>query len=426
MRTRILIASLVLAATAACQKKIEPPTAVCDADHPCVDGVPIEHCTNNVLDGDEAQVDCGGSCNACPGGGHCTDSADCPSGMCDPTTQACVCANAGQCGSGVCFNNNCQEPVCNDGVMNGNETGLDCGGGCSLCIMCTSGGECPSGVCGSGGSCAQPRCDDQIQNGTETGVDCGGTCAACGGGGGGGCSMPGDCTSGVCGPGNVCTSPPCQCQAATCTDGVKNGTETDTDCGGGCVGQSPLCEVNEYCTAGTDCIYGSCGVGNSCATPPCQCQAAACTDGVKNGSETDTDCGGSCVGTSPLCDVNELCTAGTDCVFGSCGTNNVCATPPCQCQDPACTDGVKNGSETDTDCGGSCVGTSPLCDVNELCTAGTDCIYGSCGVDNVCGSPPCQCQNPACTDGVKNGSETDTDCGGSCVGQSPLCEIGEG
>lgn len=48
--------------------------------------------------------------------------------------------------------------TCVDGVQNGNETGIDCGGDCDPC----------------------PTCDDGIQNGDEEGVDCGGSeCDAC-------------------------------------------------------------------------------------------------------------------------------------------------------------------------------------------------------------------------------------------------------
>ena len=52
-------------------------------------------------------------------------------------------------------------PTCDDGVQNGNETGVDCGGP-----------DCP----------ACPTCTDGVQNGSETGVDCGGPdCPPCGG-----------------------------------------------------------------------------------------------------------------------------------------------------------------------------------------------------------------------------------------------------
>ena len=44
------------------------------------------------------------------------------------------------------------EPTCTDGIQNGTETGVDCGGPCDPC----------------------PSCTDGIQNGEETGIDCGG------------------------------------------------------------------------------------------------------------------------------------------------------------------------------------------------------------------------------------------------------------
>jgi hypothetical protein len=53
----------------------------------------------------------------------------------------------------------CGPASCTDGIQNGNETGVDCGGP-----------DCP----------ACPTCSDGIQNGDETGVDCGGSsCPAC-------------------------------------------------------------------------------------------------------------------------------------------------------------------------------------------------------------------------------------------------------
>lgn len=56
--------------------------------------------------------------------------------------------------------NSISAPTCWDGVQNGDETGVDCGG------------SCPD-ACG-------PTCSDGIQNGDETGVDCGGSsCPPC-------------------------------------------------------------------------------------------------------------------------------------------------------------------------------------------------------------------------------------------------------
>jgi hypothetical protein len=77
-------------------------------------------------------------------------------------------------------------PTCDDGVQNGDETGVDCGGSCAPCVTCDDGiqnGDETGIDCG--GSCpdACATCDDGIQNGDETGIDCGGSCAPCGGGG---------------------------------------------------------------------------------------------------------------------------------------------------------------------------------------------------------------------------------------------------
>ncbi|MBX2872257.1 MAG: T9SS type A sorting domain-containing protein [Saprospiraceae bacterium] len=64
--------------------------------------------------------------------------------------------NSNGCGSGN------GGPTCSDGVQNGNETGVDCGG--PDCAPCET----------------EPTCDDGVQNGSETGVDCGGPdCAPC-------------------------------------------------------------------------------------------------------------------------------------------------------------------------------------------------------------------------------------------------------
>lgn len=78
--------------------------------------------------------------------------------------------------------------TCTDGIQNGTETDIDCGGSCAAC----------------------PTCTDGIQNGNETGVDCGGSCTPC----------------------------------PTCSDGIQNGTETGVDCGGSC----PPCAFSEFMT----------------------------------------------------------------------------------------------------------------------------------------------------------------------------------
>ena len=104
-------------------------------------------------------------------------------------------------------------PSCRDGVQNGNEVAVDCGGTCGPCdagTPCNQNSDCASGVCAAG-ACAAARCDDGIRNGDESDVDCGGSaCSACGVGQQ--CSADGDCTT--CG----CTGGVCGGRAAACGD----------------------------------------------------------------------------------------------------------------------------------------------------------------------------------------------------------------
>ena len=122
----------------------------------------------------------------------------------------------------------CTPVTCDDGIQNGDETGVDCGG--SSCDAC-------------------PTCDDGVQNGAETGVDCGGPdCGGC----------------------------------ATCDDGIQNGGETGVDCGGADCTACPTCD---------DGVQNGSETGVDCGGPDCDA-CPTCNDGIRNGSETGVDCGG--------------------------------------------------------------------------------------------------------------------------------------
>jgi hypothetical protein len=95
-------------------------------------------------------------------------------------------------------------------------------------------------------------------------------------------------------------------------------------------------------------------------------------DAIKNGDETDVDCGGSLC---PKCTDNKKCIASSDCTSSSC-VNDIC-------KSPSCTDAIKNGIESDVDCGGSC----QKCADNKICNAPSDCTSGSCTA-GICGSNP--------------------------------------
>ena len=104
-------------------------------------------------------------------------------------------------------------PPCNNGILDGDETSIDCGGpDCLPCVETCYDGIQNQGEEGvdCGGPCPLPcaTCFDGIQNGNETGIDCGGPdCPAC---------------------------PP------SCNDLIMNGGEDGVDCGGNCLSCAPV------------------------------------------------------------------------------------------------------------------------------------------------------------------------------------------
>ncbi|MBL0220968.1 MAG: hypothetical protein IPQ07_44745 [Myxococcales bacterium] len=67
------------------------------------------------------------------------------------------------------------------------------------------------------------------------------------------CTTPADCQTGGCDSGT--------CRAPTCTDGLRDGFESDVDCGAAC----PDCAAGQRCGNGDDCVSGRCNatVGSS-------------------------------------------------------------------------------------------------------------------------------------------------------------------
>ncbi len=176
-------------------------------------------------------------------------------------------------------------PTDEDGIQNGDEEGVDCGGSAT-------------------DPCPPPNCNDGIQNGTETGIDCGDSPEP---------SICGECPDPSCSDGiqNIhielnedlpagyvvvtevgidCDNSPItmcpDCPLPTCFDGVQNGSETGIDCGGNCV---TLCDVVPNCNNG---IMDGDETGVDCdddPSTPCP-TCPVCGDGIKNGPEFDVDC----------------------------------------------------------------------------------------------------------------------------------------
>ncbi len=338
--------------------------AGCDASEICCDF----QCVSTSFDAEGG----GQGCTACGGFCDALSSSEC-------AARTCVCGDDDE----VCGG---QTPICDRRDAPNDDR----------CVNCSNDGDCqaPAGQCvdricracdpANNDGCDDPNnpicdadvfvcraaCDDGVQNGTETDTDCGGDCPACPDNRS--CLEHEDCESLVC-QGQTCRAP-------RCNDVTTNGEETDVDCGG------PACDPcgdNLACLENDDCANGVCAAS--------RCSGSACNDGVQNGRETDTDCGGQ------DCDP---CTAGQDCVAGADCDTGVCDNG--SCAGAGCGDGVQNGQETDVDCGGPTCGP---CVDNRGCDAPRDCVSSVC-TGNVC-------QTPTCDDGEHNGTETDQDCGGN-------------
>jgi hypothetical protein len=244
---------------------------------------PLETCHDGLLSASEVDVDCGPTC-----------SASCATGK--------TCTTDGECQSGFCNRGKCALPSCSDGAKNRSETDVDCGGtdGCKACTVgqrCASAYDCDGGAC-TNGRCLAPSCGDGLQNQDESDVDCGGKtgCDPCltkqh-------CVLDSDCDDAECLQG--------RCQPGSCDDGLKNGDETDVDCGGSC----PACADFRNCGSSLDCRSLVCS-----PAPAHICLAATCNDGVKNGSEPTTDCGRDC---QTKCGLTRECVENADCQSGSC------------------------------------------------------------------------------------------------------------
>jgi formylglycine-generating enzyme required for sulfatase activity len=230
-------------------------------------------------------------------------------------------------------------------------------GGGDMSTSGTGGSGGIGGSGGAGGTGGAATCTDMMADGKETDKDCGGPdCSPCNDNLK--CKSDADCSS------HHCDAASKLCVAPSCTDGVKNGTESDLDCGGPCNG----CGPGQVCVTGNDCK------GLKCDSFTC---APSCEDGVKNPgtAETDVDCGG---GLCSPCANNLVCKLDTDCL------SNICDKNAKTCVPATCNDGIQNLSETDIDCGG---GTCPQCSTGQKCTAPANCLSQIC-TQNKCACPP--------------------------------------
>jgi hypothetical protein len=266
------------------------------------------------------------------------------------------------------------QPLCSDGLQNGDESDVDCGGSCpGKCLagqQCVEDADCETVVCEQE-KCVPDGCMDETKNEDESDVDCGGSCPPCDPGEM--CNDAADCKGGEC-ENKVCQE--------SCTDGVLNNGETGTDCGGfnGC----GKCGNGQPCGAAEDCESGFCpGQDKVCCAEACEGECVACV-----GTKTDTDdgtCAAVKVDTDPdnECEPDASSTCGNS--DGMCNGDGACTKHPMgtACgSGPSCTNNVQTNQDV-CDGMGACteMGTTPCdnyeCDATAcktICAGQSDCV----------------------------------------------------
>jgi RHS repeat-associated protein len=261
------------------------------ATNPTAPGCLPSHCSNDVQDVDESDVDCGGSCEGCDPGNACASTADCGDGL--------------ECGTnnGACFGTGkpraqsvCWPAACADGVEPSEcgESNSPCGQNCSCFNSCDT--DAASSTCPSSEICKRGL--GSVVGGSTRDVCTHDDCPS---------NDPTQCgtKSSLCGEHCICTP---NCAAATCANP-----------GDGCMGECrAVCDNGDVCTKDIHCP-----VGSSCpltSNGPRVCRPDICTERAIRPPLCGTPgavCG-ACPTCTPQCDGKQC---GLDANCGqSCGT----------------------------------------------------------------------------------------------------------
>ena len=380
----------------------------------------------------------GGSCvpDACPGVDSTCRYRVCVADACAfetaPILTACsedggtLCDGQGSCiqcttetgcpGTDVCEQGQCVPATCQNGILDPNETDVDCGGDCQPCVNgldCNSGEDCVSGYCDAG-SCApcsvHPDCAAVANSWCDTTVN-GGECVP---------QLP---TGDLCEDDAQCISNHCPALDGVCCDtacsgiceaclvgktGSPNGTcalvtattDPDGECpdlgaatcgsnGAGCSGTANSCLLYAQ---GTQCQTASCSAGqltaasacngngscvpgstSSCAPYMCNPQGTACA--VSCGVDSDCSTGNYCQGSScvPQKTNGQACSGAGQCASGFCPADDGV------CCDAACTGTCSSCKAIDT-CGvdGTCSAVTSGTDPKNECAGASSCFAGAC------------------------------------------------
>ncbi|MBI4700760.1 MAG: hypothetical protein HY744_06290 [Deltaproteobacteria bacterium] len=236
---------------------------ICDK-HLCVPA----SCADDVMNGDETDVDCGGDdCAPCQNGKKCAVAGDCDSQLCDSGSSG----SGGAAGAG------------------GGAGGAGGGGATGLCAPCQS-----HDVCAPGSYCEidnTKKCTGKLDDGK-------------------GCKAYGaeQCKSGFCVDGYCCNTA-CDGGCGTCSDDGNEGTCTPVAEGAECRAAAGDCDVAEVCD----------GKGASCPQDSFNAKDTECRP--KNG---DCDVAEVCTGDEAGCPADGFKAKGTQCPSGACDGSGSC------------------------------------------------------------------------------------------------------
>jgi hypothetical protein len=346
----------------------------------------------------------------------------------------------------------CYAPAsCADGIQNGSETGVDCGGPCAPCVNPCANVVCaPLDACHVAGSC-NPSTGQCTNPHAQWGTPCDD---------GNACTQSDTCQSGTCAGANpvVCSASD-QCHSAGTCDTATGACSNPAAADGTACSDGNACTSNDVCMAGACAGSGSCGptgfnvldtagvvyngtnytvlkvaFAGSDSTGPTWCDDY--TDLCAAYGGTPTGCGQPFVGMSGT--GYEACATQWD---SSGGSESLGCNPSWEVSQAAQAAGFSDATDTNsfgyhwcdsgtcqkTMCTGDYCNTAlsyvdlskaygyTLCAVAPSCTDGFV-NQGETGVD--CGGP-CGACAAMCGDGIQNSDEDGVDCGGSFCGGCP-------
>ena len=278
---------------------------------------------------------------------------------------------------------------------------------------CTTDSECGENeVCElDSGVCVLVSCDDQVMNGAETAVDCGGAeCGPCGLGAA--CVANSDCEEGsvcdsvssTCSDVDECLDGTAGCDAnATCTNADPAAGGFSCECRTGFAGDGMTCVDVDECGANTAGCDGDATCANTEGGFTCTCNAPLVGDGFSCVSAANCD------GNPGVCAADATCAAvGNEevcaCDSGyygdglTCADLDECAAGTAGCDANAICANHAGGFTCACDAGFSGDGTS-CADLDE-CASGTSNCAAAATCTNTPGSFACACQSGYAGDGV--------------------------